>query len=211
MDLGLLGPQLLIVLDLLGTAVFALSGALVAGRARLDIFGFVVLALAAGCAGGVVRDLLIGAVPPAAVADWRYATVCVVSALVVFTLNKRIARVTGLFRVVDAFGLGLFAAAGTVKSMDAGLSPVADVGLGVMTAVGGGIVRDLLSGSVPIVLRAEVYAVAAAIGSAVLVVASQLGVVSWVSAPAGAAVTIALRLAALRLGWHAPRPRGWIE
>ena len=117
-DPRLLSAQVGVVLDVLGTFVFAVSGGLVAARARLDVFGFVVLALAAGCAGGVVRDLLIGDTPPAAITDWRYAAACVVAGLGVFALGQQSVRVTDGLRVVDAVGLGIFAVAGTVKSLD---------------------------------------------------------------------------------------------
>lgn len=198
----------LTALDLLGTLVFAFSGSLVASRRGLDIVGFVVLALAAGTAGGVVRDLLIGATPPVAIVDWRYGAVCVIAALFVFAFGASALRIEPAIRVLDAFGLGLFAAAGTTKSLAVGLDPIAAIGLGVLTAVGGGIARDLLAGLVPAVLRTEVYAIAAAVGSLVLVAASGLGLAIGVAAPLGAAAAIGLRLAAMRFDWQAPRQRG---
>ena len=187
--------------------VFAVSGGLVAARARLDVFGFVVLALAAGCAGGVLRDVLIGDTPPAAIKDWRYAAACAAGGLGVFVFAGQVARVAGALRIVDAVGLGIFAMAGTVKSLEAGLGDPASVGLGVLTAIGGGIVRDVLSGTVPIVLRADIYAVAAAVGALTLVLAVHAGQPPWLSAIGGATVTTALRLAAIRFGWQAPRQR----
>lgn len=195
------------VLDLLGTLVFAVSGGLVAARARLDVFGFVVLALAAGSAGGVLRDLLIGDTPPVAITDWRYAAVCAVAGLGVFAFGQQLARVTDALRVVDAVGLGIFAVAGTVKSLEAGLGDPASIGLGVLTAIGGGIVRDVLSGTVPIVLRADIYAVAAAVGSLAVVLATHAGQPMWLAAIGGAAVAMTLRLAAIHFAWHAPRQR----
>jgi uncharacterized membrane protein YeiH len=206
-DPRLLSAQVGVVLDVLGTFVFAVSGGLVAARARLDVFGFVVLALAAGCAGGVVRDLLIGDTPPAAITDWRYAAACVVAGLGVFALGQQSVRVTDGLRVVDAVGLGIFAVAGTVKSLEAGLGDAASIGLGVLTAIGGGIVRDLLSGTVPVVLRADIYAVAAAAGAFALVLAIHLGQPMWLAAIGGAAVTTTLRLAAIHFAWQAPRQR----
>lgn len=187
--------------------MFAFSGSLVAARRGLDIVGLFVLALAAGTAGGVVRDLLIGATPPAALVDWRYAAVCAAAAVFVFFFGPSAVRIEPAVRVLDAFGLGLFAAAGTTKSLDAGLDPVAAVFLGVLTAVGGGVARDLLAGLVPAVLRTEVYAIAAAAGSAVLVIATRFGIDIAFAAPFGAVVATGLRLAAMRFGWQAPRPR----
>lgn len=197
--------NLLQALDLLGTLVFAFSGSLLAARRGLDIFGFVVLALAAGTAGGVVRDVLIGAVPPPALADWRYAAVCVAAALFVFAFAAQATAVEPLIRVVDAFGLGLFAAAGTTKALDAGLGATAAIFLGVLTAIGGGVARDLLAGIVPVVLRAEIYALAAALGALVIVVLAAAGSAPAVAATAGAIVATGLRLAAMRFNWQAPR------
>jgi len=199
---------ILSALDLLGTLVFAFSGALVASRRGLDIVGLFVLALGAGIAGGVLRDLLIGAVPPAALVDWRYPAVCAIAATFVFFFGPSAMRIEPAIRVLDAFGLGLFAAAGTTKSLAAGLDPVASVGLGVVTAVGGGVVRDLLAGLVPAVLRTEIYAIAAAAGSVVLVALARAGLDISVAAPLGAVSATVLRLAAMRFGWQAPRPRG---
>jgi uncharacterized membrane protein YeiH len=206
-DPQVLSAQVLVVLDLIGTLVFAVSGGLVAARARLDVFGFLVLALAAGCAGGVLRDLLIGDTPPVAITDWRYAAVCAAGGLGVFAFGQQAARVVEALRVVDAVGLGIFAVAGTVKSLEAGLGDAASVGLGVLTAIGGGIVRDVLSGTVPVVLRADIYAVAAAVGALTLVLATHAGQPLWLAAVGGAAVTTALRLAAIRFAWQAPRQR----
>jgi len=197
--------NLLAVLDLLGTLVFAFSGSLLAARRGLDVFGFVVLALAAGTAGGALRDVLIGATPPAALADWRYAAVCAAAALFVFAFGTQATRVEPLIRVVDAFGLGLFAAAGTTKALDANLGATAAIFLGVLTAIGGGVARDLLAGLVPVVLRSEIYALAAALGSIVIVVLAAAGVSLSIAAPAGAVVATGLRLAAMRFNWQAPR------
>ena len=156
-----------------------MSGGLVAARARLDVFGFVVLALAAGCAGGVLRDLLIGDTPPAAIRDWRYAAACVAGGLGTFVFGRQVARMAEALRVVDAVGLGIFAMAGTVKSLEAGLGDPASVGLGVLMAI----------------------------GALTLVVAVNAGQPLWLSAVGGATVTTALRLAAIRFGWQAPRQR----
>ena len=197
--------NLLLALDLLGTLVFAFSGSLLAARRGLDVFGVVVLALAAGTAGGALRDVLIGAVPPVALADWRYAAVCVAAALFVFVFGAEATRVERLIRVVDAFGLGLFAAAGTTKALDANLGATAAIFLGVLTAIGGGVARDLLAGIVPVVLRSEIYALAAALGSIVIVALFAAGLSLSIAAPAGAIVATGLRLAAMRFSWQAPR------
>jgi uncharacterized membrane protein YeiH len=197
--------SLLLALDLLGTLVFAFSGSLLAARRGLDVFGYVVLALAAGTAGGLLRDVLIGARPPVALTDWRYAAVCIAAAVFVFAFAAQATRIERLIRLVDAFGLGLFAAAGTTKALEADLGAMAAIFLGVLTAVGGGVARDLLAGLVPVVLRAEIYALAAGLGSIVIVVLFALGASLSIAAAAGAITATGLRLAAMRFSWQAPR------
>ena len=152
---------LVLALDLFGTFVFALSGAMVGVRHRLDLFGVLVLSFAAATAGGIARDLLIGAVPPAPIADWRYIAVPVLAGLATFRWHPMIRRVQSPVLVFDAAGLSLFAVSGALKALAFGLNPVAAVLLGMLTGIGGGMVRDVLVAEVPTVLRAEVYAVAA--------------------------------------------------
>jgi len=153
--------KLPIVLDLTGTFVFALSGALAGTRRGLDLFGVIVLSFAAGNSGGITRDLLIGAVPPGAVGDWRYLGVSFVAGLVTFYFSRLIVRWSNAVLVFDAAGLALFAVAGSSKALLFGLNPVMATALGVVTGVGGGMVRDVLLAEIPTVLRAELYAVAA--------------------------------------------------
>ena len=199
----------LLTLDLLGTFVFALSGGTLAARKRLDLFGVLVLSVAAAHAGGVLRDLLIGAVPPAALSDWRYPAVSLSAGLLCFFWGPRIERLQNPVRMFDALGLALFAVSGTEKALAAGLYPAMAAGLGMLTGIGGGIVRDLLVARTPVVLQAELYAVAALAGGSVVALAHVFG---WPSAPAmtvGALVCFGLRYMAIRYGWHLPvaRPR----
>ncbi len=154
---------LLLALDLLGTFVFAMSGAMVGIRHRLDLFGVLVLSYAAGTAGGITRDLLIGAVPPASIADWRYIVVPVLAGLASFWWHPVIRRWESAVLCLDAAGLSLFAVSGALKALAFGLNPLAAVPLGMLTGVGGGMARDVLVREVPTVLRAEVYAVAGAL------------------------------------------------
>lgn len=198
---------LVLALDLVGTFVFALSGGMTAVRHRLDVFGVLVLAFAAGNAGGITRDLLIGAVPPAAVADWRYVGVSVLAGLATFWLPWTIGRLRRAVLVLDAAGLGLFAVSGAFKALAFGLNPVAAVLLGMLTGIGGGMLRDMLVAEIPTVLRAELYAVAALAGAAVVVVGHQLGLASDPLAVVGALVCIGLRLLAIWRGWQLPTPR----
>ena len=194
----------LVVLDLAGTFVFALSGAMAAIKHRLDLFGVLVLAFAAGNAGGITRDLLLGATPPPAISDWRYIGVSLAAGLVTFYWFPVIDRLRGSVLVLDAAGLGLFAVSGALKALAAGLNPVAAVLLGALTGIGGGILRDLLTSEVPAVLRGELYASAAIAGAAVVVVARQLHLPAPAAATTGAALCFALRYLAIRRGWRLP-------
>jgi uncharacterized membrane protein YeiH len=163
------GP-LLVALDLLGTFVFALSGAAAGVKNRLDLFGLMVLAFATGNAGGITRDLLIGAVPPAAISDWRYLGVCLLAGLVIFLWYSDIDVQRRPALLFDGAGLALFAVTGTQKALAAGLNPVMAAIMGMLTGIGGGMLRDVLVNETPIVLRADLYAVAALAASVVVVV-----------------------------------------
>lgn len=195
---------LVTALDLLGTFVFALSGAMAAVRHRLDVFGVLVLSFAAATAGGMTRDLLIGAVPPAAIADVRYLVVAVLAGLITFWAHPIVRRLQDAVLVFDAVGLGVFAVSGSLKALAYGAHPVAAVLLGMVTGIGGGMLRDVLVAQIPTVLRSELYAVAALAGAAVVVVGQVLALPSAVVAVAGAALCIGLRLVALRRGWGLP-------
>lgn len=210
----------LVVFDLLGTFVFALSGAASGIRHRLDLFGVLVLAFAAANAGGITRDLLIGAVPPPGISDWRYIAVSALAGIGAFvwswsrahsTLSVRIAewpriadRLAQVVLLLDAAGLGLFAVSGTLKALAFHLTPIAAILLGVMTGVGGGVLRDLLVAEVPAILRAELYAVAALAGTVVVVAGRALALPTPPVAVVGALLCIVLRVLAIRRGWRLP-------
>jgi uncharacterized membrane protein YeiH len=194
----------LVAFDLSGTFVFALSGATSAIKHKLDAFGVMVLCFAAATSGGIARDILISSIPPAAINDWRYVAVSILAGLIVFRWYPLIDRLKNPVLLFDAAGLGLFCVTGADKALAFHARPVAAILLGMMTGIGGGIVRDVLVMEVPTVLRTELYAVAALLGAAVLVGGRMLGMPSHVAAPAGAVICIALRLAAMRYGWHLP-------
>jgi uncharacterized membrane protein YeiH len=198
---------LLLVLDLLGTFVFALSGASAGVRRRLDLFGVLVLSFAAGNFGGITRDLMIGAVPPAAISDWRYLAVSLVAGVVTFYWLPGIDRLRGSVLLFDAAGLALFAGSGTQKALAFGLNPVMAALLGMLTGIGGGMVRDVLVAEIPTVLRADLYAVAALAGAAVVVVGSLLHLPSTAATIFGAALCFVLRVIAIQRGWHLPIAR----
>lgn len=196
-----------LALDLVGVFVFALSGGLVAVKKRFDLFGVLVLSCAAALGGGIVRDLLIGAVPPDGISDWRLLTAAALGGLVTFLYHPGVERISRFVRVLDAAGLGAFAVAGSLKAVTThGVSPIAAVLVGVITAVGGGVIRDLLAGQVPEVLRRELYAVPAMLGAILVVVAAQLdSLQDWVLW-GSAALVFALRVLAVRLDLNAPTP-----
>jgi uncharacterized membrane protein YeiH len=198
---------MLIILDLVGTFVFALSGALVGVRHRLDLFGVLVLSFVAANGGGVMRDTLIGATPPAALQDWRYVAISIAAGLLTFWRAGAIERWRNPVQTLDAVGLGVFAVAGALKAQAFGLGPVGAMLLGMLTGIGGGMLRDVLVAQVPAVLKAELYAVAALAGAGVVVLGTALSLpVAWV-AVAGVAACTGLRLFAIRRGWALPVAR----
>jgi uncharacterized membrane protein YeiH len=193
------------IFDLGGTFVFAFSGGATAVRHRMDIFGVLVLSFVAGNAGGVARDLLIGAVPPAAIANWPYLAVSVVAGLTAFFGSGLIGRLNSPVLWLDAVGLAFFAASGTQKALAHGLNPVVAALLGMLTGVGGGMMRDVLANEMPTVLRADVYASAALAGGAVIAAGHVLRLPPLASSIAGATLCFALRFMTIRYDWHLPR------
>jgi uncharacterized membrane protein YeiH len=203
-------PTLLLVLDLAGTFVFAIDGALIALRARVaefDIVGVLALALITALGGGIVRDVLIGAVPPATFSDWRYIAVAVAGGLLAFVAARQLDRVAPAIRVLDAAGLSLFAVTGASKALGVGIGPVQAVILGAVTAVGGGILRDALTGQVPAVLHVGggLLAIPALLGATIVVVTSHAGLYGVVAALAAASACFLLRMLGVSFGLRAPR------
>jgi uncharacterized membrane protein YeiH len=196
--------SLVLILDLLGTFVFAISGAAEGVKRRLDVFGVSVLAFVAGNAGGVIRDVLIDAVPPSAISDWRYIVVSLIAGVATFLWYPRITRLQQVVLLFDAAGLGLFAVSGTHKALAYAINPFVAGLLGMLTGVGGGILRDVLVREIPVVLRAELYALAALSGATVVIVGY---VLQWPLVPTmigGALVCFFMRLIAIRRGWNLP-------
>src|SRR3954447_10551446 len=204
-------PTLILILNLAGTFVFGLSGALAAVRAKLDLFGVVVLAAVVGLAGGITRDLLIGT-PPATFRDWRYLAAAGAAGLICFFARPALERIQRSVLVFDAVGLGLFSVTGATKALDFGVGPVPAILLGAITGIGGGMLRDVLLREVPTVLRHELYAIPALLGAAVMVIAQHSGSTNPVFPVIGAAVCVGVRLIGLRYGVNVPiapseRPR----
>ncbi len=198
---------LLVVFDLGGTFVFALSGASAGVKHRLDLFGVLVLSFAAGNSGGIARDVMIGAVPPAAISDWRYIAASMLAGLITFYWHRIINRLSSPVLVFDAAGLALFAVSGAGKALAFHSGPVAATLLGMLTGIGGGMMRDILVMEIPHVLRTELYAVAALIGAAVVVLGRMLHLPASAVAIAGAVLCFGLRFIAMRRGWQLPKSR----
>jgi uncharacterized membrane protein YeiH len=198
-----------LVLDLLGTFAFALNGALTAVRAaRLDIVGVVVLGMITALGGGILRDILLGALPPATFSDWRYLVVAAAGGLVAFALSRQLERLARSITVFDALGLSLFAVTGAARAVELGAGVGQAVLLGTITAVGGGTLRDVLVRRVPSVLSSELYAIPALVGAAFVVIPARFGAGGplWVFVGAGACLVIRLLGVGFRL--DAPRPPG---
>lgn len=199
--------MLLNVLQLLGVGVFAVSGALAAVRARLDVFGVVVLGMATALGGGVIRDVLLGVHPPVALRSWPYLAMSAAASLVVFRFHPRVARVRRAMLLADAVGLGLFVTSGTQTALSLGVPRYDACLIGMTAGVGGGVIRDLLLREIPLVLRREIYALAALAGGILVAVAD------WVRLPPGpvtvvaSAAVVLIRVLALWRRWNAPVPR----
>jgi uncharacterized membrane protein YeiH len=199
------------VLDALGTIAFAVSGALLGVRKNFDLFGVLFLAFVVAVAGGMMRDVLIGAIPPAAMRDIHYFLIAMISGLVTFFWSPRIAKHPNMMQCLDAVGLALFAVVGTQKAMEFGINPVMSALMGMLTGIGGGMVRDVLSGEIPFVLRADLYALAALAAGAIVAGGSFLGIPSIYTVLPGAGLCLYLRLMAIYYGWRAPLPPKAVE
>ncbi|MGW7002934.1 trimeric intracellular cation channel family protein [Streptomyces sp. NPDC054933] len=204
---ALFSPSVQHTLDLVGIFIFAISGALLAVRKNLDVFGMWVLAEVTGLGGGVLRDLVIGAVPPAAFTDLGYFLTPLGATVLVFFLHPEVERINRAVMVMDAAGLGLFCVTGTTKAHAYGLGLTASAALGVASAVGGGVIRDVLAQEVPSLLRwdRDLYAVPALVGATIVVLLIRLHALTAFGSGSAAVVAFVLRLLAMRYGWRAPR------
>jgi uncharacterized membrane protein YeiH len=200
-------PPLLLALDLAGTLVFAVNGALTGlEAARLDIVGMVTLGMVTALGGGILRDLLIGAVPPAAFSYWPYLAVAAGGALLAFFFSRALRRFALPIVFLDAAGLSLFCVTGATKSLQYGLGAVPAVLLGAVTAVGGGTIRDVLVRRVPTVLTSgsSLYAIPALVGAAIVVTAVRTGVYGVPTALGAAVACFVIRAAGIRYNINAP-------
>ncbi|MBQ4132665.1 MAG: trimeric intracellular cation channel family protein [Desulfovibrionaceae bacterium] len=201
---------LLELFNYLGLFAFAISGAAAGIRRQADLFGIAILAFSAACFGGIIRDVLIGSLPPANIMSWEpLATSLAATAATVLFYPYLAEKFNNPVQVFDAIGLGLFTVIGAEKALVYGVGPVWAVLLGMVTAVGGGMVRDILLAEVPFVLKGEIYATAAVAGGAIAVA----GYVWPLTFPPqytmvlGAAVCIVLRCLTIKYHWGIPTPR----
>jgi uncharacterized membrane protein YeiH len=196
-------PTLILWLNLVGTFVFGLSGGLAAVRARLDVFGVLMLAAVVGLAGGVTRDLLIGT-PPETLRDSDYLAAAAAAGLVSFLAGQALGRIQRPVQILDAMGLAVFCVGGASKAVSFGLGPAQAVILGAITGIGGGMLRDVLLGETPTVLRHELYAIPALLGAGVVVAAHSAGSLSPVFPVLGASLCFATRMIGVHYGIDAP-------
>ena len=196
--------------NLLAVGIGSLQGALFAAQfrdRRLDLLGVAIIGIATGFGGGILRDILLNEVPRALLSNW-YLPVATASALIGMLLQRIFTRIQPLITGLDALTIGIFGAIGTTAALAAGLPAIPAVFVGSVSAVGGSILRDLLL-SVPIALMqvGSLYAVAALLGSIVLVVFVTIGAPPFVSAVAGVAVTFVVRVLAVLFDWRLPEQR----
>jgi uncharacterized membrane protein YeiH len=208
-EVGLNPDHVLFVVDIAGTFVFAVEGATAAVNGNLDLIGIMTLAFCTALGGGIVRDVLLGALPPASLKDWRYPAIVLTSAVLVFFLHRPVKTIpVPAIQILDAAGLAIFAIAGTQKAMLYRMNPLVAVLLGTVTGVGGGTIRDVLLNVVPNVLRFEIYASAALLGSACMIAANKMRVPAGWAATLGAFLCFCLRVISLWKHWNLPRALG---
>lgn len=193
--------------ELVGVFVGGLSGGLAAVRKQFDIFGVVVLAWAAGLGGGLVRDVLVGAVPPVGVARWEFIVTAFAAGIAMYFFHPRLERARRVIAVLDAGALALFSVVGTLKGLELGAGATASVCVGVITGVGGGVLRDLLTGEVPVVLHhRQLYAIPAVVGASLTAVLWSTSTLTLLTEALAVAVVFVLRVVAMRLHLSAPGP-----
>ena len=200
-----------LALNFSGTFAFGLSGGILAVKKRMDLFGVLVLSVATGLGGGIMRDLILGHTPPATITDWHYLAAAALAGIIVFLWYNRIANHGTFVTTFDAVGLSVFTVTGTVIALDASLGPAPAALLGMLTGVGGGVLRDVLAAEVPLIFRSEVYAVASMLGAVIIIVASQAGFSGIRPEILAALATFILRMVSVQRGWKIPVARPKIE
>ena len=195
---------LIYFLDLAGTLVFAISGALAASEKQFDIFGAGILALVTAIGGGTLRDVLIGSTPVGWMMDHNYLIIIGLAVLFSFFFKKYILRLRTTLFLFDTIGIGLYTILGLEKTLDLGLDPVIAVMMGIVSAVFGGVLRDVLSNDVPLIFRKEIYATACLTGGVLYVILLKLNVPAPWPLLLGIGLIITLRIVAVRYKWSLP-------
>jgi len=195
---------LTLALNLMGTFAFGLSGGILGVKKRMDLFGVLVLSVATGLGGGIVRDLILGHTPPATLTDWRYLGTAGLAGVLVFVWYNRIANHGTFITTFDAVGLSIFTVTGTVIALNSGLGPIPAALLGMLTGVGGGVLRDIMAAEVPLIFRSEIYAVASLLGAIIIITATQIGFSGIPSEILAALATFILRMLSVQRGWKIP-------
>jgi uncharacterized membrane protein YeiH len=198
--------NILYILDLIGTAAFAASGAWVGVRKQMDLFGVLVLGVVTAVGGGTLRDLLLGDIPPFSLKDENYIYVSIAIALIVFVNRNRFKKLEKPLLYFDAIGLGTFVVIGTTKALDFQMGWLGATLMGVMTGTAGGVIRDILANQVPLILRREIYASACVAGGVLLVALEHFGTIRSTAALLAAAAVIIIRLLAIHYDWTLPKP-----
>ncbi|CED70559.1 TRIC cation channel family protein [Aliivibrio wodanis] len=197
--------MLIYIIDMFGTAIFAISGVLLAGRLKMDPFGVTVLASVTAIGGGTIRDMALGATPVFWINDTNYLLVIFITCILTMLIIRRPKRLPWyVLPVSDAIGLAVFVGIGVEKTLSYNADPMVAVIMGVITGCGGGIIRDVLAREVPMVLRSEVYATACILGGIVHTSALEFNIESSTAMLIGVAATLSIRLAAIR--WHLSLP-----
>jgi uncharacterized membrane protein YeiH len=195
------------ILQWVGLVAFAASGALVGVSKRLDLFGVCAVAAFTGVGGGVLRDVLLGITPPTSLSSWPVLGAVLGTALAVFALPPLFGRLRREVLILDALGMGLFASTGTAVALAHGALPLAACLVGATTAIGGGVLRDILVNEIPLLLHADLYAVPALVGSAMVAAAHAASMSGGLALIVGTVAATGLRLLALWRGWSLPKPR----
>lgn len=192
------------LLDLVGTFVFAVSGAVAAKQKGLDLFGIFVIAFTAACGGGIIRDVCIGAIPPAGLTNWLYIVTALAATIISISFYRIVNILNQPVLIFDALGLSVFTVAGARKAIVFGHNYEVAILLGIVTAVGGGVLRDILLARVPVILKKEIYALAAMVGAIIVVAGQYFGYPEGWASIAAIAVCFGLRFLGLHFGWDLP-------
>ncbi|WP_020676860.1 trimeric intracellular cation channel family protein [Geopsychrobacter electrodiphilus] len=196
---------LLYLLDMIGTAAFAASGAWAGVRREMDLLGVLILGMVTAIGGGTLRDMLLGDTPPFCLKDENYLWLSLIVSLLVFFGHRHLERLKHPLLYFDAVGLGTFVVIGTGKALQFNLGPFGAVLMGIMTATAGGVIRDVLSNRVPLILQREIYASACLIGAGLMVSLSYTALPQSLIFILAASSVILLRLLAINNNWALPK------